>query len=139
VLIAAWQLQTAVPPHWHAGMSPSELLEHAEHRHFHWPHEAPAHSSGGHLHSAGIALDHEGCRRDRLASVPCDHDHDAVYVEAVVAGQVDAESPHEPPQCGGFPDGALETTVHSLEEHVAARPRYGGAVPTFLATTRLLL
>jgi hypothetical protein len=138
VLVGAWQLQAALPPHWHAGFSMSELLEHAQKRHFHHAHAG--HHHGHHFH----AHDHADPGHDRsagdersLAALEPSHDHDAVYVDAGSVADVDRGG-------GGCPavvsaEVVIDRAAFSLEQHLSAPPRYGGGVPIFLASTRLLV
>lgn len=139
VLIGAWHLQGALPPHFHAGMSPSDLVSHGERRHFHWSQVAHAHDDHStHAHPCTFAADHDQSAGDFAAPL-CDHDDDAVYVEAGSAADVTTGAAHlaalDATTTVAFGDDA----TRSLGQHTSAPPRYGGQMPALLSSTRLLL
>ena len=144
LLVGAWQLQAVVPPHIHAGMSAEDLISHGERHHFHWSHESHAHHDHAHgAHDRGHSHPHatlpEVHFAGDLAAPPADHDDDAVYLDAGSLANVPRTSPYlAPPDVVTFAASVGDMTS-SLEQHTSARPRYGGQVPAFLGTTRLLL
>jgi len=142
LLLGAWQLQGAVPPHIHAGMSAKHLIAHGERRHFHrWGGPQSYHDHAhqhAHHEAARRALD-QGHSSGDFAVPPMDHDHDAVYLaDGSLVNESDRSLELAPLDVATFAACVGEATP-SLEQHTSAPPRYGGQPPAFLSTTRLLL
>jgi hypothetical protein len=122
-------------------MNALELLAHGQRGHFHRAHESHAHDE--HAHDHGHSHHHHESPNENdqgaLSSALTDHDHDAVYFDA---GSVADAARSQVNSCGEY---AVAWGSHgvdsspSLEQHLSARPRYGGQVPTFLKFTHLLL
>lgn len=143
LLVGAWQLQAVVPPHVHAGMSAEDLISHGERRHFHWSHESHAHydhahGAHDHGHSHPHAAPSGGHFEGHLAAPAADHAA-AVYLDTGSLANVPRTSPHLAPLDVVTFAAFVGDMIPSLEQHTSAPPRYGGQVPAFLSSTRLLL
>lgn len=141
LLIVAWQLQTAVAPHVHAGMSAAELVEHGQRAHVHLSGASHAdhdhaHDTADHPHSTDAPDHAERCLAEHA---PADHDADAVYLQSGSLADVSPSGPRIA-SVAVATLGALDVSaVAAGEPHTSAPPRYGGQLPVFLSTARLLL
>jgi hypothetical protein len=142
LLIGAWQLQGAVPPHFHPGMSPRDLIAHGERRHFHWPcgsHADHEHAHAGHDHAPPYQhVPPDGHPLAGLGGPLCGHDKNAVYLGSGSLDVTNGLPQLAPPAVATLAEFECDVTP-SLEQHTSAPPRYGGQPPAFLATIRLLL
>ena len=128
----------------HAGMSAEDLSSHGERRHFHWSHESQAHHDHAHRahdhgHSHPQAMPPDGHFAGDLAAPAADHDDDAIYLDTGSLANVPRTLPHLAPLAVVTFAASVGDMTPSLEQHTSAPPRYGGQVPAFLSSTRLLL
>ncbi len=140
LLITSLLTQGAALPHTHAGSEMALPAGHDLRPHFHLSGAAHSH----HVHHAAYRqptlLSQTDEQANCFSAPPCDHDHDAVYLNA--GGTVSVME-----QSAGWAMLAVASValVGELDDitpgglHAGSLPCYGDHVPIFLASTRLLV